>query len=214
MIEGQRLLEIEDREAGEDRQRYDLLDGFELAAVYAAEPQRLAGTARQYSKKAMPQLDQNGEEQRRGLVFRCPYQAKVMKMLERVRSTIGAIQRSKVPAAASYASMAGRQRYGGRHRPPAAVCPCPLTRRGSRLDTHTQTVLIGAATARPAPATPRGRPAAGGVGRITVGQNEGLARTARQAPRRRGRGRRSVVCRALSSNFRETLCRRAAYLAQ
>ncbi len=52
-------------------------------------PRRLAGTCRQYSKKAMPQLTRmtanNGDDQS----FRCPYQAMVMKMFEPNSSTTG-----------------------------------------------------------------------------------------------------------------------------
>src|SRR6478736_3397109 len=50
---------------------------------------RLAGTIRQYSKKAMPQemriVIQSGLSWR---YFKCPYQAKVMKIFERLRRTM------------------------------------------------------------------------------------------------------------------------------
>src|SRR5689334_3342770 len=52
------------------------------AAEYTALPQRLAGTASQYSKKAMPQLTMMTSGSGLSLNFRCPYQAKVMKTLE------------------------------------------------------------------------------------------------------------------------------------
>ncbi|MMZ70649.1 hypothetical protein D1872_337440 [compost metagenome] len=50
---------------------------------------RLAGTARQYSKKAMPQLRITTIHN--GLLpnFRCPYQAKVMKTLDKASRRIG-----------------------------------------------------------------------------------------------------------------------------
>src|SRR5262245_61234370 len=48
-------------------------------------PARLPGTCRQYSKKAMPQLTAMAiESGAPRWVFRCPYQAKVMKRLEAV----------------------------------------------------------------------------------------------------------------------------------
>src|SRR3954464_10419908 len=52
------------------------------AAVYTALPQRLAGTANQYSKKAMPQLAMTANGSQLPLNFRWPYQANVMKTLE------------------------------------------------------------------------------------------------------------------------------------
>src|SRR4030081_3164210 len=52
------------------------------AAVYTALPQRLAGTASQYSKNAMPQLTMMASGSQLSLNLRWPYQAKVMKTLE------------------------------------------------------------------------------------------------------------------------------------
>src|SRR5439155_17409267 len=55
---------------------------FSCAVEYTALPQRLAGTASQYSKKAMPQLTMMTGGSGLPLNFRCPYQAKVMNTLE------------------------------------------------------------------------------------------------------------------------------------
>src|SRR5690606_39846515 len=63
-------------------------------AEWNAEPSRLAGTIRQYSKNAIPQLTRITANSGEDLYFRCPYQAKVMKMLEAVSSRIGS-RRSK-----------------------------------------------------------------------------------------------------------------------
>src|SRR4051812_43608410 len=52
------------------------------AAVYTALPQRLAGTASQYSKNAMPQLTTMTSGRLMPLNFKWPYHAKVMKTLE------------------------------------------------------------------------------------------------------------------------------------
>src|SRR5689334_1997841 len=51
---------------------------------------RLAGTARQYSKKAMPQLIRTTCQSTAWGNLSCPYQAKVMKMLEANSSRMGA----------------------------------------------------------------------------------------------------------------------------
>ena len=48
-------------------------------------PMRLAGTWKQYSKKAMPQLTRMTFHSASWRNFRWPYQAKVMKMLEKMR---------------------------------------------------------------------------------------------------------------------------------
>ncbi|MNT89866.1 hypothetical protein D3C72_2306730 [compost metagenome] len=50
-------------------------------AEYTALPRRLPGTCRQYSKNAMPQLSSTTVISGALLYLRCPYQAKVMKML-------------------------------------------------------------------------------------------------------------------------------------
>src|SRR3981189_1949455 len=52
------------------------------AAEYTALPQRLAGTASQYSKNAMPQLPSTATGSQLSLYLRWPYHAKVMKTLE------------------------------------------------------------------------------------------------------------------------------------
>src|ERR1700716_2832200 len=52
------------------------------AAEYPALPQRLAGTASQYSNNAMPQLTMMASGSQLSLYFRWPYQANVMKTLE------------------------------------------------------------------------------------------------------------------------------------
>src|SRR5216683_7405151 len=52
------------------------------AGVYTALPQRLAGTASQYSKNAMPQLTTIVSGSQLSLNFKWPYHANVMKTLE------------------------------------------------------------------------------------------------------------------------------------
>src|SRR5690349_7175636 len=58
-------------------------------------PQRLAGTMKMYSKKAMPQLRRTTFHKGitppplSWLYFKCPYQAKVMKMFEMTSKAIG-----------------------------------------------------------------------------------------------------------------------------
>src|SRR5258707_8802230 len=52
------------------------------AGVYTALPQRLAGTASQYSKNAMPQLTITASGSQLSLNFKWPYHANVMKTLE------------------------------------------------------------------------------------------------------------------------------------
>ena len=52
-------------------------------------PQRLAGTAKQYSTKAMPQLATTTSHSGLSVNFRCPYQANVMKTLEINSRTMG-----------------------------------------------------------------------------------------------------------------------------
>src|SRR6185295_8167386 len=65
------------------------------AAVYTALPHRLAGTASQYSKKAIPQLARTTTGSALSLNLRWPYQAKVMKTLEtnsiKIGSSVGEI---------------------------------------------------------------------------------------------------------------------------
>jgi hypothetical protein len=55
---------------------------FNSAAEKWPWPIRFAGTIRQYSKKAIPQLTRITVISAVSLNFRCPYQAKVMKMFE------------------------------------------------------------------------------------------------------------------------------------
>src|SRR5262245_34274641 len=58
------------------------------AAVNVSWPMRLAGTWRQYSKKAIPQLTRIASHSADCLCLRCPYQANVMNTLERVKRTM------------------------------------------------------------------------------------------------------------------------------
>jgi len=50
----------------------------------------LAGTAKQYSKKAIPQLTRITVISGADLYFRCPYHANVMNTFDAVRRRIGA----------------------------------------------------------------------------------------------------------------------------
>ena len=52
---------------------------------------RLAGTASQYSKKAMPQLTRTAIQSGEPRYLRCPYQANVMKTLDANSRTIGRV---------------------------------------------------------------------------------------------------------------------------
>src|SRR5437762_556578 len=58
------------------------------AAENSYEPMRLAGTWKQYSKKAMPQLAKMTFQSPSLRYLRWPYHAKVMKMLEIVSNKI------------------------------------------------------------------------------------------------------------------------------
>src|ERR1700686_4015590 len=58
------------------------------AALNSYEPMRLAGTWKQYSKKAMLQLARMTFQSASLRYFRWPYQAKVMKMFEMVSRRI------------------------------------------------------------------------------------------------------------------------------
>src|ERR1700680_4527993 len=58
------------------------------AALNSYEPMRLAGTWKQYSKKAMPQLARMTFQSASLRYFRWPYQAKVMKIFEMVSRRI------------------------------------------------------------------------------------------------------------------------------
>src|SRR5690349_10710023 len=56
---------------------------FNCARLYWVAPMRLAGTCSRYSNRAMPQLIRAAMYQARLFrLFRCPYQAKVMKMFD------------------------------------------------------------------------------------------------------------------------------------
>src|SRR5271168_4886616 len=59
---------------------------FSCAALNSYEPMRLAGTWKQYSKNAMPQLARITFHNASLRYFKWPYQAKVMKILEIVSS--------------------------------------------------------------------------------------------------------------------------------
>ena len=50
---------------------------------------RFAGTAKQYSMNAMPQLTRMTPQSGVSLNFRWPYHAKVMKTFEQISSTMG-----------------------------------------------------------------------------------------------------------------------------
>jgi len=52
------------------------------------KPKRLAGTVRQYSKNAIPQLISTAFHKVMSLSFRCQYQANVIKMLDEKRRRI------------------------------------------------------------------------------------------------------------------------------
>jgi len=82
------LAEVENRKHGKDGQRDDFLNGFQLRGVEFVRAEAVAGTWKQYSKKAMPQLATTTFQSATLRYFRCPYQAKVMKMLEMVSSRI------------------------------------------------------------------------------------------------------------------------------
>src|SRR5262245_44874751 len=93
------------------------------AVVNWAEPRRLAGTWKQYSRKAIPQLASTTIQSGELLKLRCPYQAKVMKTLETMRRKMG----SKGPPASS-ASDAQAQADLGEH--PRRAVPADEMRPG------------------------------------------------------------------------------------
>jgi hypothetical protein len=80
--------EIGHRKNREDRKCDDLLDRLELSGADSNEPMRLAGTWKQYSKKAIPQLARITFQRASLRYLRWPYQAKVMKIFEIVRRRI------------------------------------------------------------------------------------------------------------------------------
>src|SRR5882724_333897 len=57
---------------------------FSCAAENSYDPMRFAGTWKQYSKKAIPQLTKITFHKASLRYFKCPYQANVMKTLETV----------------------------------------------------------------------------------------------------------------------------------
>src|SRR5215472_4839450 len=61
---------------------------FNCAGVNSYDPMRFAGTWKQYSKKAMPQLTRITFHSASLRNFRCPYHAIVMKTLEIVSNSI------------------------------------------------------------------------------------------------------------------------------
>src|SRR5947209_1435988 len=69
---------------------------FSCVAEYTAFPQRFAGTCRQYSKKAIPQLTKITSQIGRSLYLRWPYHAMVIKMLEQIRSPIGTMRSKRL----------------------------------------------------------------------------------------------------------------------
>lgn len=60
-------------------------------ALYTSCPILLAGTWKQYSKKAIPQLTRITIQRADDLNFRCPYQANVINTFEIVNIRIGKI---------------------------------------------------------------------------------------------------------------------------
>src|SRR5580704_16761231 len=58
------------------------------AVLNSYEPMRFAGTWKQYSKKAIPQLTKMTFQSAEVRNFKWPYQAKVIKIFEMVRRTI------------------------------------------------------------------------------------------------------------------------------
>ena len=90
--------QVGNRKRHQHTQRQHFLDGLNCAAVYAACPQRLAGTCRQYSKKAIPQLIRITVHNAVCWYRRRPYQATVIKTLE-ANSRIGVSHHDHVVSA-------------------------------------------------------------------------------------------------------------------
>src|SRR5262245_43858482 len=65
------------------------------AGEYIALPHRLAGTAKQYSTKALPQLATTTSHSGRSVNLKCPYQVKVMNTLDTTSSTMGLMARGQ-----------------------------------------------------------------------------------------------------------------------
>jgi hypothetical protein len=84
VVPAQMLAEVEEGEDGEDHQRDDLLDHLELDGRKAVGADAVGRHLKQYSKKAMPQLTRMTFHSASWRNFRWPYQAKVMKMLEKM----------------------------------------------------------------------------------------------------------------------------------
>src|SRR5690606_29994285 len=87
---------------------------------------RLAGTASQYSKKAMPQLASTTTHSAAPGYLRCPYQAKVMNRLDAMSSPTGASMAKLKPKASSTT----RQ---GRAHPGRVLQPSPPRRKRARV---------------------------------------------------------------------------------
>src|SRR6266704_7157552 len=84
---------------------------FNCAGVNSYDPMRIAGTWKQYSKKAMPQLTTTTFHSASPRNRKCPYQATVMKMFEIVSSRIVLIPLGYPSLCALSASQAlGRKR--------------------------------------------------------------------------------------------------------
>jgi hypothetical protein len=84
VIPAQMLAEVEEGEDGEDHQGDDLLHHLELDGREALGADAVGRHLQQYSKKAMPQLTRITFQSASWRNFRWPYQAKVMKMLEKM----------------------------------------------------------------------------------------------------------------------------------
>ena len=83
MVPAQLLAEVVDGEDSEDAEGDDFLDDLELRRGRRCRtPMRLAGTWRQYSKKAMRPTDEDDLPECDLLYLRWPYQAKVIKMFD------------------------------------------------------------------------------------------------------------------------------------
>jgi hypothetical protein len=76
------VAEKENREHREDRKRDDLLNRLKLRGVELVGADAVRGHLKTIFEKAMPQLTMITFQRASFRYFRCPYQAKVMKMLE------------------------------------------------------------------------------------------------------------------------------------
>src|SRR5512138_1664603 len=104
---------------------------------------RFAGTAKQYSMKAIPQLARITISSGAVLNLRCPYQANVMKTLDAISSRIGATEGEKImdvlktdwvrTVACPRASGASRLHRGGEAPNSIAASSSPKARRNAAL---------------------------------------------------------------------------------